>query len=74
MIIFLLFSFLFLQPSPETQAFASFDEISKNNAEVSSDWKYSTPDSGSIDSSDGDDGDNKEGIEEDWMFGKIRLS
>ena len=74
MIIFLLFSFLFLPSGLETQAFASFDEISTNNIQISHgsyDSQYFAP-RNSNDAADESIDNN--GIDEDWMFGKNKTN
>ena len=67
MLVFLLFSFLFLSSNPETQVFASHDGNIENSIQI---------DNGNNNLQEPDPPDNddegKDGIEEDWMFGKMK--
>lgn len=71
-IVFLLFSFLFLSSNLETQVFASYDGNIKNNVQIIYDNNSSLQEPNPPTSDD--DGDGKDGIDEDWMFGKTKYT
>ncbi|WP_316506559.1 hypothetical protein [Nitrosopumilus sp.] len=69
MIVFLLFGFLFLSSNLETQVFASYDDGNiKDDVQTidNSNNPLQEPDPPT------DDDTEKEGIDEDWMFGKTK--
>ena len=76
MIVFLLFSFLFLSSNLETQVFASYDDDGniKNNVQIIYDNNSSLQEEPDPPTSDDDNSDGKEGIDEDWMFGKTKYT
>ena len=80
LIVFLLFGFLFLQVNPQMQIFASSEDSLKENLSVISNRDYCSK---YFEPSDiyntnknyedrDDDSSGKDGIDEDWMFGKIK--
>ena len=70
MIVFLLFSFLFLSSNLETQVFVSHGDNSIEN-DVQTIYDNSSSLQEPDPPTDGDDTE-KEGIDEDWMFGKTK--
>ena len=68
MIIFLFFSFLFLPSNPEMQGFASYGII-ENNVQMGNGGSNSSQEP---DPPNNDDSTGKDGIDEDWMFGKTK--
>ena len=73
LIVFLLFGFLFLQANPQMQGFASSDNIFENRIHTNSNavyinHEYESPNINNEE--ENGDSSEKDGIGEDWMFGK----
>ena len=73
LIVFFLFGFLFLQANPQMHGFASSDNIFENGINTKGNVIYINHDyePPNINNEEkNEDSSEKDGIDEDWMFGK----